>query len=434
MSNGKCQENCQASYVFAIVQGQQCYCSNYIPADQVSTSECNDPCPGFPADLCGNTDLGLWGYLDLGGTPSGTAGASSAAASSSTVTSTPEPTPTPTPTPTPSSSSSVSTTVPTTTVTGISSSGRPRLSRTSSTPSASSVSVSVSVSVLTSYVSPQSSDEPSTSSSSSSTVSGTACPTLSSTSVRVDHSAGTHATWKMATLTSPALISSVPRIIANYILQSSSTSPPTSIEPTQIYTSVVTVTGRVSTIIMTPSSTSAETSVAPVKQTDSALGGETQQEASVGGGGLSGGTVAGIVVGVAVVIGAIIGGIVFLWLRRRHQKNLDAISEGGSHTEVQHSTKNAGGGIPSRQVSQMSSAGLLTKPTRTNTGRFSNTDDQRSNGNGTVASDRTSTQVTVDQRLNPWAIYSNEESRVSNVSLQDNQDYSRQLRVANPDP
>ena len=196
---------------------------------------------------------------------------------------------------------------------------------------------------------------------------------------------------------------------------------------------MVTVTGKVSTIVVTPSSTPAETSVAPATETDSALGGDTQPQASNSSGGLSAGTVAGIVVGVAIGIGAVIGGVVFLWLRRRHKRNLDAISEAGSHTSPSHISKNAGG-VPSRQVSQMSSAGLLTKPTRTNTGRFSNADDQRSNGNGTLASDRNSTHMTVDQRLNPWAIYSNEESRVSNVSLQDNQDYSRQLRVANPDP
>lgn len=38
-----------------------------------------------------------------------------------------------------------------------------------------------------------------------------------------------------------------------------------------------------------------------------------------------------------------------------------------------------------------------------------------------------------DQRLNPYAIYAHEEARLSSVSLQDNQDYSRQLRIANPD-
>jgi hypothetical protein len=38
--------------------------------------------------------------------------------------------------------------------------------------------------------------------------------------------------------------------------------------------------------------------------------------------------------------------------------------------------------------------------------------------------------LATDQRLNPYALYIHDESRLSNVSLQDNQDYSRQLRVS----
>lgn len=148
-------------------------------------------------------------------------------------------------------------------------------------------------------------------------------------------------------------------------------------------------------------------------------------------GGLSGGAVAGIVIGVAIIIGLIIGAIVFFFLRRKHRRDLDAVSEGASYTSPSNASKNKGG-IPSRQVSQMSSAGLLTRPQRVNTtGALSQGE---SAGNATLNSDRNSTHMTVDQRLNPWAIYSNEDSRASNVSLQDNHDYSRQLRVANPDP
>lgn len=74
MSNGRCGDNCRGSYVFAVLQGTNCYCSNYIPSDQVSTSSCNSPCPGYPSDLCGNPDAGLFAYIALGGTPSGTSG------------------------------------------------------------------------------------------------------------------------------------------------------------------------------------------------------------------------------------------------------------------------------------------------------------------------------------------------------------------------
>jgi len=181
---------------------------------------------------------------------------------------------------------------------------------------------------------------------------------------------------------------------------------------------VISITGKASTILITPT---------PAHASDSALGQNTQ--AQTNGGGLKSGTVAGIVVGVAIAIGLVIGGIVFFWLRRRHRRNLEAAFEGDSFVASSQEPK-SNGGIPSRQVSQMSSAGLLTKPSRVNTGGFSMGE---SNGNATL-SDRNSSHMTVDQRLNPWAIYSNEVSRQSNVSLQDNQDYSRQLRVANPDP
>ena len=174
-----------------------------------------------------------------------------------------------------------------------------------------------------------------------------------------------------------------------------------------------------STIVVTPTPAQTSDSALPVEQSP--------------GGSVSGGAVAGIVVGVAIVIGIIIGAAVFFYLRKRHRKNLDALSEGGSYTSPSQNGK-VGGGIPSRQVSQMSSAGLLAKPSRANTAGFSSADDQRSAKANTLGSDRNSTHMTVDQRLNPWAIYSNEDSRASNVSLQDNQDYSRQLRVANPDP
>ena len=133
MSNGLCSDSCRGSYVFAVLLGKSCWCSNYVPATQESTSQCSDACPGYPSDTCGNSAQGLYAYIQLGGTPSGTAGASSASSSSI-----PSP--------------SVSTTVPTTS-TGSSSNGRPSRTVTFSTFSAS---------VLTSSVSSQSSAEPST--------------------------------------------------------------------------------------------------------------------------------------------------------------------------------------------------------------------------------------------------------------------------------
>lgn len=89
-SNGACQQECAASYAFAIVQYQQCWCSNYAPADQLDVSECSQPCPGYPDESCGDKDNGLYGYIKLNLSPSGTQGsassssATSSAASSST--------------------------------------------------------------------------------------------------------------------------------------------------------------------------------------------------------------------------------------------------------------------------------------------------------------------------------------------------------------
>jgi cell wall integrity and stress response component len=76
-SNGACQDECSANYAFAVVQYQQCWCSNYIPADQLDVSECNQACPGYPDESCGNKDSGHYGYVKLNKSPSGTAGAAS---------------------------------------------------------------------------------------------------------------------------------------------------------------------------------------------------------------------------------------------------------------------------------------------------------------------------------------------------------------------
>lgn len=78
MSNGLCSDNCRSQYAFAIVSYQSCFCSNYIPADQESTGSCNQDCPGYPAEKCGDANSGLYGYIALDIAPSGTAGASGA--------------------------------------------------------------------------------------------------------------------------------------------------------------------------------------------------------------------------------------------------------------------------------------------------------------------------------------------------------------------
>jgi hypothetical protein len=71
-SDGSCQVKCQDSYAFAVLQGVNCWCSDYAPSEQKQTNLCNDPCPGFPGDWCGNPSAGLYGYVALSSAPSGT--------------------------------------------------------------------------------------------------------------------------------------------------------------------------------------------------------------------------------------------------------------------------------------------------------------------------------------------------------------------------
>jgi cell wall integrity and stress response component len=93
-SNGLCQTHCQGSYAFAVLQGYDCWCSNYVPTPQQNTLDCNQVCPGFGSEWCGSTDAGLFGYFLLSqGVPLGTSGSGSSL---------------PSPTPTSSSTSSVS--------------------------------------------------------------------------------------------------------------------------------------------------------------------------------------------------------------------------------------------------------------------------------------------------------------------------------------
>ncbi|KAL6702586.1 hypothetical protein ACN47E_001343 [Coniothyrium glycines] len=77
-SNGKCSDHCNAlgTYAFAVIKYTDCWCSNYIPEQQTDTSECQVDCPGFPDNKCGDKDKGLYIYIKLAGSPSGTQGAS----------------------------------------------------------------------------------------------------------------------------------------------------------------------------------------------------------------------------------------------------------------------------------------------------------------------------------------------------------------------
>ncbi|KPI38955.1 uncharacterized protein AB675_4713 [Cyphellophora attinorum] len=81
MSNGLCQTQCVAEYAYAVIIGRNCYCSNDVPARQVDTEDCHDPCPGYPPDYCGNATAGYYAYFNLGRAASATVQLSTASRS-----------------------------------------------------------------------------------------------------------------------------------------------------------------------------------------------------------------------------------------------------------------------------------------------------------------------------------------------------------------
>jgi len=103
-SNGWCSTHCQDDYAFAVIQGNNCWCSNYIPADQSSVSDCSDKCPGYPAESCGSLGDNLFGYVALSKSPSGTMGAASSTSSTTSAAATSSSQPTSEPTSAPASS------------------------------------------------------------------------------------------------------------------------------------------------------------------------------------------------------------------------------------------------------------------------------------------------------------------------------------------
>ena len=85
MSNGLCATRCTGEYAYAVIIGQSCYCSDDVPATQVSTDNCHDPCPGYPPDFCGNATAGYYAYFNLGRAASATIQLSTAAVSLSSI-------------------------------------------------------------------------------------------------------------------------------------------------------------------------------------------------------------------------------------------------------------------------------------------------------------------------------------------------------------
>lgn len=166
--------------------------------------------------------------------------------------------------------------------------------------------------------------------------------------------------------------------------------------------------------------------------------------------GLGGGAIAGIVIGVLAGLALLAVAAFLLWRRRRNNE------------DAENATGGAAGGkkSPKRNVSVLSKAGLLararpsmgerdhddhfyvTPATGANSVRhsmlFSGADGvspvsplDSSQSGGTR---RGSKPMVYDQRLNPSALFANQEANGSRISMQDTQDYSRPLGVMNPDP
>lgn len=161
--------------------------------------------------------------------------------------------------------------------------------------------------------------------------------------------------------------------------------------------------------------------------------------------GLGGGAIAGIVIGVLAGVALVLLAAFFLW--RRNRNNGDDENNGGK--------KNM-----KRNVSVLSKAGLLAR-TRPSMGERDHDDHfyvtpatgansvrhsmlfngadgvnpvsplDSSHSGGTR---RGSKPMVYDQRLNPSALFANQEANGSRISMQDQQDYSRPLGVVNPDP
>ncbi|KAJ9218058.1 hypothetical protein DTO166G4_449 [Paecilomyces variotii] len=310
-SYGLCEQTCNADYAYAILQGHDCWCSNYAPSETTSASDCSESCPGYQSDKCGNVSKGLYVYYQMANVlPSGTQSSSSktAAATSkaegTTVSAEPEPV-----TVTVTASNDQTNTVVTVTPS----------SSTSTLPTTTSKS---------------------SSSSSSSSESTTASQTVA------------------ATTSKPSL-------------------------------SVQTVAGQPVTVtVQNPESTMAAGEEGTHKSTSSSA--------------LSGGAIAGVVVGSLAGAGVLLGFLFwFCYARRR-----SAASDGSYDPSIQ------GNLLDGRRHSKTSQMSIMRN----------------------IPSSPTGAATFTDNRMNKEATLYPNGHRLSNVSLQDNQDYSRPvLRLTNPD-
>ncbi|KAI7343256.1 hypothetical protein KC354_g15772 [Hortaea werneckii] len=459
-SHGSCTTQC-GDYAFAIVQWQDCWCSNYAPANQQSIGDCDQYCPGYDYENCGNEDKGLYGYLPISGNePSGTAGSGSSSEASSTSAST--------------STELVSTTSSPSTSTVVSSSPDP--TTTSSDSFASSETTAVSTVISTSVAVITSTQEPSTESSRTSeltsfvaqssteaptpeTTSSSQPPTTSSTSSSSSTTSTTSTSYTPPETTSSTSSTStyIPPTTSSTTSTTSSSSSELSLTSTDTYhiaPGPVATTESSSSITPTPIP-SPMTSVRVVTLSGARVtetvtttpmvtpGAAAQADSQSVQKGLSDGAIAGAVVGSLLGVAAIVLGAFLLW-RRKKQDNVAAGAE------------NPGGmSKMKRNVSILSKTGLLSRVTEkeydeplynttaNNSVRHSMMFGAGGSGDGISpvsplgsshdSQRRHSRPMVYDQRLNPSALFANHDNG-SRISIQDNNDYSRPLGVMNPDP
>lgn len=214
----------------------------------------------------------------------------------------------------------------------------------------------------------------------------------------------------METVTSTIDVTPIPPLTTKPTTMAT-TSSPSPTEHVTLVPSVITVTQNGTTITSTAS-------IIPTP--DPALG-----QSSPPPSGSNPGKTAGIAIGAAVGLAAVLALSFWLFLlkRKRDQSRPETPESGQSESPR---------GLPRRHASQMSQAGLIDKNPRIITTGLPNGSNANSAGTSLSQSNRYS--VGTDLRLNPNAIYTHEESAHSNVSLQDNRDYSRQLQVSDASP
>ncbi|MCJ1403506.1 hypothetical protein MMC11_006729 [Xylographa trunciseda] len=329
-------------------------------------------CPGFPTDTCGNTAEGLFGYIALTVFPSGTLGAPDFPAAPSSFP----------PQPTTVAVASAVTVLETVTASPVE-----QVTTTSTNPSSF---LGLSESQFTQ----------------SSTTSIISIPLSTSSSIT-------------------AVVPSKTPILTNTVPDSLSSIGAASTWWASPYASIVTVTGEVQTVTVTP--TAPPPSLETIEQIN---------PAPTGGFFSNAGKVAGVFVAVALIIMALF--VLVVWCTCCRGRNRNNIND---ETVV-------GDGSVSRRASKMSQLGFAVKrrsgdwknlSRNSTSGLTSPGVDEKSPADTMVPVSRrvSGPMRVVDQRLDPNSLWNGEHSNGSHASInsfRDDRDYTRRvLQVANPD-